>query len=217
MEAEEESESIRREQSLESIVSPGILVTPVQVAITSNLFPVINGAHSIIHASYQESATFRVPTAAKPKLIHKSTACESSTTIAQRTKKIPSVSQILSIPRIETNKTRKKSTALHCHNKLLTSAAFVVEVQEKLDRDAAKELAIEERKKKKQEKSSKRKKEKENKKVDTMVKRWIKEMEKKESDKLQAQSRYYFILDLASFSFNYDLKIGFKIRIYIAV
>ena len=179
MEEEEESESIRREQSLESIVSPGLLVTPVQVAITSNLSPVIDGAHSIIHASHQESIAFRIPTATEPKLIHKSATCESSTTIAQRTKNIASLSQILSIPRIETNKTRKRSTALHCHNKLLTSAAFVAEVQEKLDRDVAKELAIEERKKKKQEKSSKRKKEKENKKVDTMVKRWIKEMEKK--------------------------------------
>jgi len=53
-------------------------------------------------------------------------------------------------------------------------------VQEKLDKDATKQLAIEEKiKKKKKEEATKKKQEKENKKVDTMVKRWIKYMEKK--------------------------------------
>ena len=77
------------------------------------------------------------------------------------------------------NKARMKSSTLYCHNKLLTSAAFAAEVQEKQDKDAAKQLAIQEKRKKKKEEATRKKQEKENKKVDTMVKRWIKDMEKK--------------------------------------
>ena len=111
-----------------------------------------------------------------PTLVHGSNeACEAPTTIPQRSKDVATLSQILSIPRFVRNKSKRKSIALHCHNRLLTSAAFATEVQKKLNRD----LAIEENKKKKQEEQSKKKQEKENKKIDTMVKRWIKEMEKK--------------------------------------
>ena len=120
------------------------LVTLVQGV--PNLTPVVDKVDSTIHEQLHDTSTpSKIPLAPRQKLIHESAPLEGSTT-THKTKNT-SLSQILFIPRFETNNTRKISTSLHCHNKLLTSAAFAAEVQEKLDRDVAKELAIQERKK----------------------------------------------------------------------
>ena len=88
-----------------------------------------------------------------PTLVHGlNEACEAPTTIPQRSKDIATLSQILSIPRFVRNKSKRKSIALHCHNRLLTSAAFATEVQKKLNRD----LAIEENKKNKARRSKRK-------------------------------------------------------------
>ena len=175
---DEEKESIIEDQDREPFSSPKVVVIPSQVSIAPNLIPVIGRADPIIHAPLHELTTFQIPITANSKMVHEFPECESSTKRAKLAKSIASLSQILSIPRFERNNSRKGSSALYCHNKLFTSAAFAAEVQEKLKRDATKELAIQERKKK-QEDSSKKKQENENKKIDIMVKRWIKEMEKK--------------------------------------
>ena len=56
---------------------------------------------------------------------------------------------------------------------------FVAEIKEKEDREVALQLALQEKKKVKQEESYKKKKEKEEKQIDNMVKKWIRQVEKK--------------------------------------
>ena len=85
------------------------------------------------------------------------------------------LSQILAIPKFHTSTSRKRTNTLHCHGKLITSIGFLTENKEKEDAKNAKDAALEEKRKARVE----NKKEKENIRVDAMVKRWIKEMEKK--------------------------------------
>jgi hypothetical protein len=85
------------------------------------------------------------------------------------------LSEILAIPRFDASTSRKKSNNYHCHGRLLTSEGFLAETRAKEEAKRTKEIAIEQKKLAR----AKKKKEKENHGVDAMVKKWIKEMEKK--------------------------------------
>jgi hypothetical protein len=85
------------------------------------------------------------------------------------------LSEILAIPRFDASTSRKKTNNYHCHGRLLTSEGFLAETRAKEEAKRTKEIAIEQKKLPK----AKKKKEKDNHRVDAMVKKWIKEMQKK--------------------------------------
>ena len=119
---EEESESILKPKNLKPLVSAKVFVTPVKSA------PMVDQFDSTIYVPFQEPNAFEISIVAKQVMVHDSTACDGSTRTTQRRKIVVTLSQILSIPRFKRNNTRKRSNALSCHNKLLTSAAFATEV-----------------------------------------------------------------------------------------
>jgi len=153
----------------ESVVSPGMLATLTQVAINPNLAPMVEKVGSLLCTILQEPTVFEISIGAEQQLVHEFAICGSSKPTTQRRKNVASLSQILSIPRFETKNTRKRSTTLYCHNKLLTSAVFAPEVKEKLKSDATKKKVIQERNKRKQEETRRKNQEKGNKKIDSMV------------------------------------------------
>ena len=67
---------------------------------------------------------------------------------------------------------------MHSHNKLITRESFAAEIKEKEDKEAAIQLALQEKRKAKEEEADRKKLEKEGKQIDNMVKKWMKEMEK---------------------------------------
>ena len=116
-----------------------------------------------------------------PATIQHQKPCEIPT-LEHRSMSKTTLSQILAIPRFVPAKAKKRTTTLYSHNRLITSESFAAEIKEKEDREVALQLALQEKRKAKQEESYKRKKEKEAKQIDNMVKKWIREIEKKGSN-----------------------------------
>lgn len=79
--------------------------------------------------------------------------------------------EILAIPRFDASTSIKKTNNYHCHGRLLTSEGFLAETTAKEEAKRTKEMAIEQKKLAKAEKETHG--------VDAVVKKWIKEMEKK--------------------------------------
>jgi len=116
--------------------------------------------------------------ATMPAPIQQQKPCETPI-LEHGTKSKATLSQILAIPRFVSTKARKRTNALYSHNKLITSESFALEIKEKEDKAEALKLALLEKRKAKQEKAHRKKQEKEGKRIDNMVKKWIKQMEKK--------------------------------------
>ena len=150
---EEENESII------PLVGPSHLVDTVEPKVVA--FAALVMVDSPIPTPRHQPSTSRIPTL----------LCMSSN--------VQTLSQILAIPTFVSTKAKKRTSALHCHGRLITSEAFLAEIKEKEDNATTKILALENKRKAKKDESLKKKEEKENKKIEIMVKRWIKEMEKK--------------------------------------
>ena len=132
----------------------------------------------LVHITPLAATPAHVPIAPIPASIQHQNTCENPI-LDYRIETKTTLFQILAIPRFVPNKVRKRTIALYSHNKLITSESFVAKIKEKEDREAALQLALQEKKKVKQEESYKKKKEKEGKQIDDMVKKWIREIEKK--------------------------------------